>query len=138
MNDLTPIPYAKPISVTVTPVSSDHATAETLPAGVAPPTLVRSRTEGFAVASAICGFTAIVPLVSQVIGLAFGMISLSRIRRSRRAGIELAGTRWALAGITSSGFALFCWIAIFVAMGMLSDSLANSASSLSTLLEQSP
>ncbi len=138
MNDLAPIPYAKPISVTVTPISPDDRTLQVLPAGVAPRTLVRNKTEGFAVASAICGFTAIVPLVSQVIGLALGMISLSRIRRARRAGIELAGTRWALAGITSSGFALFCWIAIFVAIGVLSDSLANSAGSLSTLLEQNP
>lgn len=138
MNDLTRIPCARPISMPDMPVSPDDPTRQALPAGVAPRAPVRNKTEGFAVASAICGFTAFVPLVSQVIGLALGMISLSRIRRARRAGLELAGTRWALAGITSSGFALFCWIAIFVAMGMLGDSLANSAGSLSTLLEQNP
>jgi len=138
MNDLTPIPNARPIPLTVTRVAPNDPTPEALQVGGGPRTLVRRGTEGFAVASAICGFTAIVPLVSQVVGLAFGMISLFRIRRARGAGIELAGTRWALAGITSSGFALFGWIAVFLAMGMLGDSLANSADSLSTLLEQNP
>lgn len=138
MNDLTPIPFADPVPVTVRQVTSDRPVAERPLGDVPLRAPVRGKTEGFAVASAICGFTAIVPLVSQVIGLALGMISLFRIRRARRLGIEVAGTRWALAGIISSGFALCCWITIFVAMSVLSDSLANSANSLSTLLDPMP
>ena len=153
MNDLTPIPYARPVHVAVARrvacpsrrrrhggAALGHAT---YPMGVTAATngtgaLVRRRTEGFAVASAICGFTAIIPVVSQVIGLTLGMISLARIRRARRAGVELAGAKWAAAGIITSGFALFGWLAIFVAMSLIGSSLSHSAGSLNTLLQQTP
>lgn len=138
MNELTDIPYAQPVQATLAPVS-----AEVLPVAAMPVTgpdggLVRRRTDGFAVASAICGFTAIVPVISQVIGLALGVLSLARIGRAKRQGVQLPGTRWAVVGITSSGFALICWLGIFVGMGLLSASLSHSTESLGVLIQPAP
>ncbi len=135
MPDLMHIPYARPAGTAVTRVA-DGLPATVAPASGADSAIVRRRTDGFAVASAICGFTAIVPVVSQVIGLVLGMVSLARIRRARRAGIEVRGTRWAVAGIASSGFALLCWVAVFAAMSFLSTSLSHSSQSLNALFPQ--
>jgi hypothetical protein len=129
------IPYARPVETAVTRVA-DGLPATVAPAAGANSAIVRQRTDGFAVASAICGFTAIVPLVSQVIGLVLGIVGLARIRRARRAGIEVRGTRWAVAGITCSGFALLCWVAVFVAMSALGTSLSHSSQSLDALFQQ--
>ncbi len=135
MSDLTHIPYARPAGTAVTRVA-DGFPATVAPVSGAGSAIVRHRTDGFAVASAICGFTAIVPVVSQVIGLVLGIVSLARIRRAKRAGIEVRGTRWAVAGISCSGFALLCWVAIFVAMSVLTTSLSHSTQSLDALFQQ--
>ena len=94
---------------------------------------VVGRTDTLAVASAVCGFTAIVPVVSQVMGLALGIASLMRIRRARRYGSPLRGRGWALAGIFSSGFVLLSWIAIFAVMSAVSNSLTHTAHVLGSL-----
>ncbi|MGB2984595.1 MAG: hypothetical protein WBE26_01820 [Phycisphaerae bacterium] len=138
MNDLTRIPYAQPVRAAVTRVPTEEPPAGVTTVNPAQGVLVRRRTDEYAVASAICGFTAIVPLVSQVIGLALGLLSLSRIRRARRAGIELAGAKWAAVGIFSSAFALMCWIGIFIGMTLLTSSFSHSAESLSGLLPPTP
>lgn len=135
MPDLMHIPYARPASTAVTRVA-DGLPATVAPGSGADAAIVRHRADGYAVASAICGFTAIVPLLSQVIGLVLGIVGLARIRRARRAGIEVRGTRWAVAGITCSGFALLCWVAIFVAMSALGTSLSHSSQTLNTLFQQ--
>ncbi len=135
MPEVMPIPYARPAGTAVTRVA-DGLPTTVAPAPGANTAIVRHRTDGFAVASAICGFTAIVPVVSQVIGLVLGIVSLVRIRRARRAGIEVRGTRWAVAGVASSGFALLCWVAIFVAMSVLTTSLSHSSQSLDALFQQ--
>ena len=77
MTDLVQIPYARPAGAAVTRVA-DGLPATVAPAAGANTAIVRHRTDGFAVASAICGFTAIVPVVSQVIGLVLGRVSLAR------------------------------------------------------------
>ena len=90
--------------------------------GPQPPVL--GNTDGLAVASAICGFTAIVPVLAQVLGLGLGIASLVRIRRARRCGVHLRGRGWAWAGIASSGLLLLCWIvsiAALVAVGMVAE-----------------
>jgi hypothetical protein len=69
-----------------------------------------------AVASAVCGLTAIVPFVSQIAGLILGVASLGRIRRARRRGVRLGGRGWAVAGIVTSGFVLLCWLVAGVAL----------------------
>jgi len=138
MNDLTQAPYARPAGTMVTGISTQHTPVLAASANPAANVPVHKRTDGFAVASAICGFTAIVPLVSQVIGLAFGTLSLARIRRARRTGIELGGAKWALTGIVSSAFTLICWIGIFVAVSLIGSSLSYSVESLNALTPPNP
>jgi hypothetical protein len=94
------------------------------------------RTDGLAIASTICGFTAIVPIVSQVIGLILGIVSLSRIRRAKRRGEPRSGAKWAVTGILSSGFALLGWVGLFVLLNRLSTSLEQSTGSLNGILQQ--
>ena len=96
------------------------------------------RTDGFTIASAVCGITGIVPFVTQVIGLACGVVGLVRIRRARRRGRPVRGVGWAITGITSSGFVLLCWLAVFVGLSLVSSTFANTAESLSTILDTSP
>lgn len=67
-----------------------------------------------AVASAVCGLTAFIPIVAQVIGLTVGIASLIRIRRARQRGVHVRGGVWALIGISTSGFALLSWIVVIV------------------------
>lgn len=138
MNELARIPQALPIqdAVAVVPVARPAGAAAGQSASHG--ALVRRRTDGFAVASAICGFTAIVPFVSQVMGLVLGVLSLGRIRRARRHGLKVGGTRWAVAGIASSGFVLICWIGVIVALNLVSSTFAHSADSLGSLLQTTP
>jgi hypothetical protein len=73
-----------------------------------------------ALVSAACGLTALIPIVSQVDGLALGVLSLIRIRSARRQGVVRRGTGWAWTGIVSSGFMLLVWgfvIAVMIAVG---------------------
>ena len=90
-------------------------------------------TDTYAIASAICGLTAIVPVISQVAGLALGVVGMVRLRRARRAGRPLRGLGWAITGLVSSGVSLVGWVAIFVAFGILGASLAKTTSSLDSL-----
>ncbi|UCF34213.1 MAG: hypothetical protein JSV78_02695, partial [Phycisphaerales bacterium] len=90
-------------------------------------------TDACAVVSAVCGLTAIVPVVSQVAGLGFGLASTVRLIRAHRAGRLLRGWGWVFTGLLSSGVALIGWIAVFVAFGVLSSSLADSSSTLQNL-----
>jgi hypothetical protein len=83
-----------------------------------------------AVASAVCGLTAVIPVVSQVAGLALGVLGLSRIHRARRRGQARTGTTWALAGIVSSGIALLAWVGILAAGYFVSTSLSDVAGPL--------
>ena len=133
MNETLPVPMARPVDSGVTRV-----TAEPLP--VAPPNgnagglqLIPANTDHLAIASAVCGLTAIIPVISQVIGLALGIASLRRIRRARKAGVEVRGKGWALTGIISSGFALLGWIAAFALLLLVGSMFAYASDSLSTL-----
>jgi hypothetical protein len=90
-------------------------------------------TDTCAVVSAVCGLTAIVPVVSQLAGLGFGLVSTIRLIRARRAGRLLRGWGWVFTGLLSSGVALIGWIVVFVAFGVLSSSLAESNASLQSL-----
>jgi hypothetical protein len=93
------------------------------------------KNDGFAVASAVCGFTGIIPIVSQVAGLALGIMALIRIGRARRVGVRRGGTRWAVAGIVSSGFALACWVAFFLVVSFMGSSLSGISEPLNNLLQ---
>jgi hypothetical protein len=92
------------------------------------------RVDRLAVASAVCGLTALVPVLSQLAGLAFGIASLRRIRRARRCGFDLPGTGWAAAGIVSSVLMLLCWIAVFAAFVFVGKSLAHTNEAMSAIM----
>ncbi len=137
MDELATIPEARPVHSPVTHVPDCVPVAPEASCGTGGDqgrAIVQRRTDKLAVASAVCGFTALVPIISQVIGLGLGVVSLGRIRRAKRQGVELGGMRWAVAGIVSSGFMLLCWIGIFVAMALLTSSFAGSAESLGAAL----
>ena len=144
MTDPIDIPYARPVQAIVTRVPPDPPPVPTAQAVVSPPNqptqvaTPRQRPDGFAVASAVCGFSAIIPIVAQVIGLVLGAVGLARIRRARRRGAGVGGVKWAVAGILSSGFVLLGWVGLFVAMNLLSASLTQSAGSLHNLLQAAP
>lgn len=99
-----------------------------LPAGGRLP--VRAGSDRLAVASAVCGLTAVVPVLFQVAGLVLGVASLVRIRRARRCGLELPGRGWAWVGIISSGFVLLSWVSVLGMLLAASGSMANTVEAL--------
>ena len=131
-----PPPVARPLSgawpLAVAPLS-DSAPANSLcQTPVAPP----RRTDRLAIASAACGLTAFVPVISQVLGLWFGAIGLLRIRRARRQGLDLRGSGWAWTGLISSGIALLGWITLPALLASLGESFTHTTTSLQSLLGQ--
>lgn len=91
------------------------------------------RADGLAVASAVCGFTVLVPVVSQLAGLVLGAASLMRIRRARRCGVSLPGAGWAAAGIISSALVLVSWIIVFAAFAVVGTALTRTADALGAI-----
>ncbi len=136
MNGLEPIPTCRPIPPEVSLVPGPPPLPDVLPrhAGGINPAPVKN--DGFAVASAVCGFTGIIPIVSQVAGLTLGIMALIKIGRARSAGVQRGGTRWAVAGIVSSGFTLACWVAFFFAVSFVGSSLSDISEPLGSLLQQ--
>ena len=133
MNESLPVPVASPVNTAVTRVSVDALPAAPQAVGGSNYPLVPAGTDRLAIASAICGLTAIVPVISQVIGLALGIASLLRIRRARREGTLVRGRGWALTGI-SSGFALLGWVAMVAALLLAGSVFAHAADSLNALV----
>ena len=87
-----------------------------------------ANTDRLALASLICGLTAIVPVASQVAGLVLGVSSLVRIRRVRRAGGTVGGTWAAWTGIAFSAVVLLCWVLVIGAMfwaGVVFDEIGS-------------
>ncbi len=122
-------------------VRKQHAIVEARPLGLpvqaapAAPALHvdNAPTDGLAVASAVLGFTAIVPVVSQVLGVALGVAGLVRIHRARRAGLPRRGRLWAWLGIGSSTFALLAWIAVLAAFAVIGHSFGQAGNALDGL-----
>ena len=104
----------------------------------APTSPVRIPVDRCAVASAVCGLTAIVPVISQVAGLVLGVMALRRIRRARREGLRVGGVGWAVTGILSSGGVLLCWIFIFVVFGVVMSIFTRTSSALQQALSAPP
>ncbi len=88
-------------------------------ATIAPGLLAKTPVDRYAVASAVLGLTAIVPVLSQIAGLTLGVLALRRIRRAQQDGLPVAGRGWAITGIVSSGVGLLIWIFIAVVFGFV-------------------
>lgn len=95
--------------------------------------LPTARTDQAAVASAVCGMTAIIPIVSQVAGLILGVVALVRIGRARRAGVIVGGRRYAITGMVSSALALAGWIAFGGMMYGVNKTLAHTLRPLTAI-----
>lgn len=92
------------------------------------------RTHPAAVASAVFGFTALVPIVCQVAGIIFGIVAIVRINRDRRNGVPTTGTGLAIAGMTVSALALVGWIMLAVVMAGVSTAFSQIDSGLGGIL----
>ena len=130
MDERLSAPTVSPVSTAITRVAVAPAAAATQSGGLTDGALVHPHTDRLAVASAICGMTAIIPVISQLAGLALGIASLVRIRRARRTGAEVRGTGWALTGIISSGFALLGWVAMVAALLVASSIFSHATDSI--------
>jgi hypothetical protein len=124
------------------PVASLHQTPLAVPppatTGSVPVTVVQRPVDRCAIASAICGMTAIVPVVSQIAGIVLGIVALVRIRRARREGIPTGGLGWAATGIVSSSLILICWLVIFAVLGLVMAILMKVGSALEPALSGLP
>ena len=100
--------------------------------------LVLGSREPLSMISLACGLTGIIPIPTQVIGLATGIAGLVRIRRARRRGVALRGTGFAIAGIFSSGAVLLGWVAAAVALSLVGHSLSGSTANLLDVARQMP
>lgn len=133
LNELSP-PVARPVE-NVVPAQVVPIARPVAPIGGVHYVVVKpASTEPFAIASAICGMTAIVPVLSQLLGLTLGIVSLMRLRRAKRAGTPLAGKGWAIAGIATSGFALLGWLGFAAALAGLGSSVLGSSDALNAML----
>ncbi len=112
-----PVPVARPLT---TPI------ARPIPV-VYVPQLHAAPTDRLAIASAVCGCTAIIPVVSQLAGFGLGIAALVRIRRKRRAGLPARGTGWAVTGILTSGFALLSWLFMGLVLSAVGSVFQQSA-----------
>jgi len=140
MHETRMIPYARPSPVTAVrpgPVAQDMTLAAQAGSGGANLVAV-PHTDRLAVASAVCGLTAFVPVFSQIVGLVLGIVSLLRIRRARRAGVAVRGKWWAAAGIASSGFALVLWLGIMATYAAVGSSLTHTSQAFKPLLNGTP
>ena len=140
MNELSPSskpappPVARPVDIAVIPAPVVPVARALSRMDDVRYVVVKRTTEPFAVASAICGMTAIIPVLSQLVGLTLGIVSLVRLRRAKRSGLELSGKGWAIAGIATSGLALIGWIGFAIVLAGLGSSVLSSSDALSSLL----
>ncbi len=93
----------------------------------------RPQTDRLAIGSAMMSMFGFIPVVCQVIGLALGAMSLVRIRRAKRRGIMVTGTKWAVAGLAGNGLLLVCWVGIFAVMIGLRAAFSHSSETLQAL-----
>jgi hypothetical protein len=105
---------------------------------IATPGVLKPPVDTWAIASAICGLTAIVPVISQVAGIILGIIALRRIRHARREGFPLKGVGWAVTGIGSSVLMLLCWLFIFAAFGAVIAVFSHTTTGLDKALSPHP
>lgn len=99
---------------------------------------VRGPTDSLAIASAVCGLAAPIPIVAQVAGLILGYAGLRRISKARSRGENPGGKGWALTGIIASGFVLIGWIASFAILAAVSTTITSTMGQLDGLMQSVP
>jgi hypothetical protein len=127
-NQTLPVPIARPLPMAA-------------PAPMPTPELyTRAPLDGWAIASAICGFTAFIPILSQIAGLVLGCIALVRMRRQRRNGRATRGAGYAWFGVSTSVLTLLGWAAMAAALLTVRHGLQDSTGALQQLhdLSQRP
>ena len=90
MHGPPPIPYTRPTPVTPGPHAQSPALAKQPVEGGAN-LAAAPRTDRLAIASAVCGLTAFVPVVSQLVGLVLGLLPADSRQASGRAVGGTAG-----------------------------------------------
>jgi hypothetical protein len=134
---MTGMQQATIVRVEATRISDPHLPLAR-PAGTGPPPAQTGqpayrRTDPLAVSSAVCGITAIVPVLCQIAGLGLGIASLVRIRRARRDGSVLRGRGLAWVGIATSALALVSWIAVATMLAAVGNSLSDTTEALQVI-----
>ena len=124
-----------PVLVQARPIAPMHGASAGLPACPMPQYV---GTDKCAIASAVCGFTAIIPVISQIAGVVLGIIGLVRIHRAKARNEHLRGTGWAIAGLVMSGFALLGWIAALGLLTFASLMFSDAGSALEQLSRHTP
>ncbi len=140
------IPVARPVSASSLPETPSPAVAvhvvplDSTAHAMIPPqsgdldlgdtNIELSRTEPAAVISAVAGGTALIPVLSQMVGIVFGVIALGRIRRARRRGVRMKGAGWAYFGLGSSAFALLCWGGVAASLFVVGQAIGDSVETL--------
>ena len=125
-----PVPSARPLG----PNAARSFSQVTPP----PPAGQPPETDKVAVASSVCGLTAFIPILSQLIGLALGVWALFRIRRARQSGRQVLGNGWATAGVVGNGLVLLGWIGLFVIFALVNSTISQTTSELHPLLKKHP
>jgi len=90
-------------------------------------------TDRLAVASAVCGLSGFIPVVSQLAAIVLGFMSLGRIKRARRQGVQVPGRGWAMTGIVGGVVSLSGWIAMGGFLTLVGSSLSQSSETLNLL-----
>ncbi len=90
-------------------------------------------TDRLAVASAVCGLSGFIPVVSQLAAIVLGFMSLRRIKLASRHGVMVPGRGWAMTGIIGGVVSLAGWIAMAGFLALVGSSLSQSTETLSLL-----
>jgi len=120
---------ARPIARVPVSAGWPQASAYT-PSALTVPSQTHAPTDPFAIASAIAGITAFIPILSQLAGLVCGAAAIWRIRKARAAGIAARGYGWAAIGLVMSTGALLCWIFTAVMLGWVATQLSTVSGGL--------
>jgi hypothetical protein len=111
------------------------------PAYGAPPPMKQTRRHGLAVAAMVCGIVGI-PLfvmfgILPLLGLIFGLVSASTIKRSEGAltGLGMARAGWILGVVGLLGFGVFIWAA---ASGRLDDTTVSDTAKVGSCVGKVP
>lgn len=96
------------------------------PYGWTPPYAPPRNTNGFAIASLVCGVAGlIIPILGGILGIVFGIVALTQTRDGREGGRGLA-----IAGIAVGAATFLLWLALIVGAVATSSGTSNGSSTV--------